>query len=240
MCRRRARASRSATDCMRSLTHALGVAALIASQAICAAGTARVVSVDFSQQGPSREVKQVRDWVADSRDNQRLPYLIIDKVNARVFAFDARGDFLGAEPVLLGISRGDRTVAGTGNQNLSSIRPQDRTTPAGRFVASLDQDVHGKPILLIDYAASIALHPVVTSNPGEHRVQRLGSATASDNRISYGCINVSEEFFETVVSPTFAQTQGVVYILPEQGKASETFGSYDVDPGVSRQAWRQD
>lgn len=63
---------------------------------------------------------------------------------------------------------------------------------------------------------------------------------ASDNRISYGCINVSEKFFETVVSPTFAQTQGVVYILPEQGKASETFGSYDVDPGVSRQAWRQD
>ena len=218
---------------------ALGLVALLANSAIYAAGVASPALAGFSQQGASTAVKYVQAWIADSGDNHRTPYLIVDKVNARVFAFDARGDFLGAEPVLLGLGRGDSITAGTGNQTLSTIRPQDRATPAGRYVAALDLDVRGKPILLIDYGASIALHPVVTNNPSERRVQRLGSATSDDNRISYGCINVSLKFFNDVVSPLFTRIGGVVYILPERGKASETFGSYDVDPGVSRRTATQ-
>ena len=198
-----------------------------------AAGAACAAPADFEGQAASSEVSHVQRWIVDSSDNRGTPYLIIDKANAKVFAFDARGSFLGAQPVLLGIGRGDSTVAGTGSLKLSAIRPQDRTTPAGRFVASLDHDLQGKQILLIDYEAAIALHPVVTSNPAEKRMQRLESATSSDNRISSGCINVEAEFFRKVVSSTFTTT-GVVYILPETGKASDMFGSYDVDAGVRR------
>ena len=72
---------------------------------------------------------------------------------------------------------------------------------------------------MIDYAASIALHPVVKGQPAEHRAERLNSPTSDDNRISFGCINVPVNFYAKVVSPAFIKTNGVVYILPEMGSA---------------------
>jgi hypothetical protein len=184
---------------------------------------------DFQQQSPSSEAKHVADWVVVSGDNGGMPYLIVDKVNAKVFVFDARGRLQGAEPALLGMEQGDGTAAGIGDQKLSAIRPEDRTTPAGRFVASLDRDLQGQSILWIDYASALALHRVVKGKPAERRAQRLESATPEDNRISFGCINVPVNFFETVVAPVFSKTNGIVYILPEAGTARALFGSYDVE-----------
>ena len=181
--------------------------------------------VDFKQQPASPEVRHLASWVANTDDNGRMPYLIVDKVNARVFVFDAGGHLQGTAPALLGMARGDGSVRGIGDRELSAIRPADRTTPAGRFVASLDHDVHGKEILVIDYADSISLHPVVKGTPKERRAQRLESATSKDNRISYGCINVPAKFYKSIVSPEFTHTSGVVYILPETRPAREIFGS---------------
>ncbi|MBC7655886.1 MAG: L,D-transpeptidase, partial [Frankiaceae bacterium] len=78
-------------------------------------------------------------------------------------------------------------------------------------------------ILLIDYDASIALHPVVKGQPIERRAERLQSPTAQDNRISFGCINVPLAFYQSVVSPVFGKTNGVVYILPEASSAQGWF-----------------
>jgi hypothetical protein len=189
---------------------------------------------DFQGESAGPEVTHVADWAVDSGDNGGMPYLIVDKANARVFVFDARGRLQGAQPALLGMVRGDGTAKGIGDKKLSAIRPEDRTTPAGRFVASLGPDLHGQDILWIDYASALALHRVVKGQPAERRAQRLDSATADDNRISYGCINVPVPFFETVVGPAFARSSGVVYILPETGPARALFGSYDV--GVDAQA----
>lgn len=185
--------------------------------------------VDFQQESASLEVRHVAHWVVHSGDNGGLPYVIVDKVNAKVFVFDAGGHLQGAEPALLGMVRGDRSAEGIGDQKLSAIRPEDRTTPAGRFVASLDRDLQGQSILWIDYASALALHRVVKGKPSERRAERLQSATSQDNRISYGCINVPVKFFENVVSPAFTNTNGVVYILPETGTPREMFGSYDVN-----------
>ena len=181
-------------------------------------------SVDFNQQSASPEVKQVANWVVVSRDNQRMPFAIVDKINAKVFVFGADGRLLGADAALLGMGRGDQYDAGTGSQKMSSIKPENRITPAGRFVVSLQHDVVGKEILLIDYDASIALHPVVKGTPAERRAERLNSETAQDNRISYGCINVPVQFYQKIVSPAFTKTNGVVYILPEVGSADKLFG----------------
>ena len=161
-----------------------------------------------------------------------MPYAIVDKVNAKVFVFDAHGQLLGADAALLGMAKGDLSVAGIGDRMMSAIRPEDRTTPAGRFKASLDHDVHGHEILVIDYAASISLHAVVKGTPREHRAERLQSATSDDNRISFGCINVPLKFYRNIVSPTFTHTFGIVYILPEMSPASEFFGIHDlaIDP----------
>ena len=154
--------------------------------------------------------------------------MIIDKVQARVFMFDAQGQLLGAAAALLGLAVGDDSVPGIGQRKLSSIRPEERTTPAGRFVASLDRDLSGHEVLWVDYDTAISLHRVVTGQPKERRAERLASPSPLDNRISFGCINVPVKFYEQVVSPSFTGTNGIVYILPETRSAREVFGSYDV------------
>jgi hypothetical protein len=110
---------------------------------------------------------------------------------------------------------GDDSAPGIGDKKLSAILPEERTTPAGRFVASLDRNLKGGQILWVDYDAAISLHPVVTSNAKERRAERLASPSPLDNRISYGCINVPADFFKNVISPAFAGSDGIVYVLPE-------------------------
>ena len=184
----------------------------------------------------SPESQKLADWVVDSGDNGTLPFMIIDKMQARVFVFDAQGQLRGAAAALLGLAVGDHTVPGIGQRKLSSIRPVERTTPAGRFVASLDRDLHGDEVLWVDYDSALSLHRVVKGHPTERRAERLASPSPLDNRISFGCINVPVKFYEQVVSPSFTGTNGIVYILPETRTAREVFGSYDVQDPSRKQA----
>ncbi len=188
----------------------------------------RVKHADFRQEGASRDARAIADWVVDSGDSQRMPFAIIDKKDAKVFVFDADGQLRGTAPALLGLAVGDDAVPGIGNRPLSTIRPEERTTPAGRFVASLDRNLKGKEILWVDYAGAVSLHPVVKGTPLERRLERLTSPSPLDNRISYGCINVPAQFFDKVVRPAFTGTSGIVYVLPETGSAQTLFGSYEV------------
>jgi hypothetical protein len=199
------------------------------TQAILASHPKRA---NFGQERPSPEAAHVADWVVDSGDNQGMPFLIVDKVHAKVLAFDAYGRLQAATTALLGLARGDDSVPGIGERKMSSILPAERTTPAGRFVASLARDIHGEEILWIDYATAISLHRVVKGKPSEQRAQRLNSSAVDDKRISYGCINVPVNFYEKVVSPAFKGTNGVVYVLPETRSAREVFGSYEVKDAV--------
>ncbi|SHI01172.1 hypothetical protein SAMN04488135_10727 [Pollutimonas bauzanensis] len=183
---------------------------------------------DFLEERPSPDSRYIADWVVDSGDNQGMPFIIIDKVRAMAFLFGAEGQLRGAAPVLLGAALGDDSAVNIGTRKLADVRPDERTTPAGRFVASLARNLHGKEILWVDYEAGIALHRVATSNAKDRRPQRLATATPLDNRISYGCINVPVTFYENVVSPAFTGTNGIVYVLPESRSVRKAFGSYDV------------
>ncbi len=196
----------------------------LALVALCAVSVGAAAGADFGDYAASPEVQRVTHWIGESGDNAGLPFMLIDKMSARVFVFDAAGKLQGHDAALLGSARGDKTAAGIGDLSLSAIRPEDRTTPAGRFVAHLDKDIKGRDVLLIDYDASIALHPLVPGTPKERRAERLRSETPDDNRISFGCINVQPAFYHSVVVPAFKQTQGVVYILPEASPVSDWFG----------------
>jgi len=180
----------------------------------------------------SADVQRVARWIVDSGDNAGMPFLLVDKVNAQVLAFNRIGQLQGSAPALLGMARGDRLLA-PNDMEVDAIPEDERITPAGRFVSRLAMDSHGKELLVIDYAASISLHAVVKGTPEERRAERLGSKTSKDNRISHGCINVPTEFYSGVVSPTFTNTRGVVYILPETQPASDLFGP---GPGGARVA----
>ena len=133
------------------------------------------------------------------------------------------GDFVAQPRCLLGLARGDDSVPGIGNRKLSNIRPEERTTPAGRFVASLGYNFNEKDVLWVDYNGALSMHRIITT---KERLQRMATPTPLDNRISYGCINVPAKFFENVVSPIFTGTSGIVYILPETRSMSETFAKY--------------
>lgn len=209
----------------------LAFAGLLAMQAGAAAFAASV-GADAGQparapagmETASPDVRYVADWIARTTDNAGMPYVIVDKVNATVFVMDANGRLDGAAPALLGMVKGDGSVDGIGDRKMSAIRPDERTTPAGRFIASLGEDPHGQDILWIDYGTSIALHRVVKGTPAENRAQRLQSETSDDNRISYGCINVPVKFYDDVVHPAFATSSGVVYILPETSSVRDAYG----------------
>ena len=185
---------------------------------------------NFEGEHKSDQTQHMADWAIDSGDNRSMPFAIIDKMDAKVFVFDAHGRLRGAAPVLLGIARGDYSVPGIGNRKLSDVRPEERTTPAGRFVASLGYNFNGKDVLWVDYKNAVSLHRVITTNPKERRLERLASPTPLDRRISYGCINVPAKFFDNVVRPAFTGTSGIVYVLPETRSIGEIFKSYyDVD-----------
>ncbi|MDB5963955.1 MAG: hypothetical protein JWQ72_455 [Polaromonas sp.] len=196
-----------------------------AAEPVSPGGAARAV---FGQEQPSSHVRELADWALEVGDNQGMPFVIIDKSLARVFVFSAQGRLLGAAPALLGLARGDHSIPGIGQRKLSTIRPEERTTPAGRFVASIARNLHGEDILWVDYEAAISLHRVIDV-PKERRLQRLDSPTPSDHRISFGCINVPVKFYEGVVGPAFTGTSGIVYVLPEIRSLHDVFSSYNVD-----------
>jgi hypothetical protein len=181
---------------------------------------------NFEREYKSRDTQRVADWVVDSDDNHGLPFVIVDKINAKVFVFDADGQLRGAAPALLGLARGDDSIPGIGDRMLSDVSPEERTTPAGRFIASLGYNFNGKDVLWVDYDDAVSLHRVVTNDPTERRLHRLATPTPLDNRISYGCINVPAKFFDNIVSPAFAGTNGIVYVLPETRSKSEIFALY--------------
>ena len=192
-------------------------------------GMYRPRRANFAEESASPETRQVADWVVDAGDNGSLPFMIVDKIAAKVFMFHADGRLRGATPALLGAALGDDSVPGIGDRPLASIHPDERTTPTGRFVAALDRNLHGKEMLWVDYDTAISLHPVVTSYAKEHRALRLATPSTLDNRISYGCINVPMPFFKGVVSPAFKGSNGIVYILPETRSLQSVFALYDVD-----------
>jgi hypothetical protein len=123
----------------------------------------------------------------------------------------------------MGLGRGDVSPAGIGQRRLADITPAERITPAGRFIASLGNDLGEADILWVDYDNAISLHRVISGNRKDRRLERLASASVDDNRISYGCINVPPKFFEGVILPLFNRTNGIVYILPEARPLSDVF-----------------
>lgn len=165
----------------------------------------------------------LRQWVLQTGDNAGAPFIIIDKRLARLWLFSASGQPLGDTPVLLGSARGDASVPGIGQRAMKDIRPHERTTPAGRFVAELGRNTDGEEIFWIDYEAAVSMHRVRHTVAAERRLQRLASATPDDNRISYGCINVPSDFYTRRIRVSFQGRRGVVYVLPETLSAELMF-----------------
>lgn len=210
----------------------VGLALTAPAPAQAAVGVEASASPQSAPSAPARSeaATRVADWIAASGDNRALPYIIIDKKAAALFLFDAKGKPRGEAPVLIGVAAGDDATPGIGSKNLAEIGPAERTTPAGRFLAKFGFAAGRQRVLWVDYATSVALHPIPKGTRKERRRERMLSPTAEDNRITFGCINVPIAFYGKSVRPLFQRKGGYVYVLPDTKPLEEVFPRLRVQP----------
>lgn len=178
---------------------------------------------------------RVIDWIATTGDNHSRPYIVIDKVAARAFLFDAKGKPVADAPVLVGIAMGDEATPGVGKKSLAEIGPAEKTTPAGRFLAKFGLAAGNQKVLWVDYTTSVALHPIPPGNPKERRRERMLSTDIDDNRITFGCINVPKIFYSRNVRPLFLKKGGYIYVLPDTKSLEQVFPPLHAHPFMNPQ-----
>jgi hypothetical protein len=182
---------------------------------------------DFGAEAVSPDVRRMADWVADSRDNGPRTFVIIDKPAAKVYLFDPQARLKAASPTVIGSYIGDDTVPGSGDKPLSALHPEERTTGAGRYVAEVGETLEHEDVVWVDYDTGLAMHRVIKV---PERLKALATPSPADNRLSNGCINLPDAFYERQLRPAIDGHGLVVYILPETRPLTQTFASfYDVD-----------
>lgn len=173
----------------------------------------------------SADARYALRWVLATQDNQDKSFAIVDKKNAQIMVFESRGQFLGASTALLGLSPGDTDVSDIAHRQPTSLGTTERSTPAGRFLTEHGRNLNGEAVVWLDYAAKLAIHRLRPAPAHERRAERLASATPDDNRVSLGCVIVPESFYDTVISPAFGRSRGVVYVLPETRPVQHMFNA---------------
>lgn len=171
----------------------------------------------------SADARQMLQWVLATADHGGRAFAVVDKKDARIYVVDAQGRLAGATPVLLGAARGDQSVPGIGDRPLDQIRPEERTTPAGRFESEPGRNLSAEHVVWFDYDAGLAIHRVRPGASYGARMQRLASGGGDGKRVSLGCVVVPEMFYDEVIRPVLGQGRGVVYVLPETVPVQRTF-----------------
>lgn len=172
------------------------------------------------------DARYAQRWVADNRDNDNMPFVIVDKKAAQMFVFESNGQLVSATPVLLGAGIGDESVPGIEARDISSLRVDEQTTPAGRFLSEPGRNLKGEDIVWVDYGAKIAIHRLRPDAALQQRAKRLASGDSDDKRVSLGCIVVPVAFYENIVRPLLGKRRGLVYVLPESRPVEAMFGAY--------------
>jgi hypothetical protein len=179
----------------------------------------------------SDDARYVEHWIHEKGDDHGRPFVIVDKKAARIYVFGAGGKLVGMSSTILGQSRGDIPVPGAGQKDPSQLLFNERKTPAGRFESIPGKNLHGEPVVWVDYDTGIAIHRV---RPGISQMQRDASLATEDpnnKRLSLGCVVVPEDFFWTIVLPTLGKVRGTVYVLPEDGPVEAMFA--EPKPGAA-------
>ncbi|MBC5782078.1 hypothetical protein H8N03_03920 [Ramlibacter sp. USB13] len=186
---------------------------------------------DFRGEDPSADARLVANWVVATGDAKKHAFVVVDKKDARVYVFGRDGRLRDSAPALLGSAHGDDSFPGIGDKPLELVRPEEKTTPAGRFVAEPGLNASHEDVVWVDYDAAVSMHRIRPTVASERRLERLASLTVDDNRISFGCINLPVRFYEDVVSPTVRKEGAVIYVLPDTKTVQQVFGAFDVtDP----------
>jgi hypothetical protein len=183
---------------------------------------------NFGSVSAPEDVVHVANWVSYTRNNQKRAFVVIDKKQAQMYVFDPQGKLKSRTPVLLGKAVGDTSAPGVGNKPMSQLKEEEKTTPAGRFLARPGKNNHGEDIIWIDYDAAVSMHRLRKVKEEERRFERMATEDSSDNRISNGCVNVPHKFYNSVLKPSVTKYGAFVYVLPETRTPQQLFASFDV------------
>lgn len=182
---------------------------------------------DFGKHDAPAEVVHVANWISYTRNNHRKSFVVIDKKQAQLYLFEPTGKLKSITPVLLGRAVGDVIPPGTASKPISQLKENEKTTPAGRYLAKPGKNTHGANVIWVDYNAAISMHRLLKVGK-EMRHERMATPDVADNRISNGCVNVPPAFYDKVLYPDVVKKGAYVYVLPETKTPQQLFGSYDV------------
>jgi len=163
------------------------------------------------------EVQQVAAWAVDTLDHADLPFVVVDKARARLFAFDPQGRLQGSAPVLLGSSHEDG--------------PGAPATPAGRFIADTRLSARTDGIVWVHANTVLSLHGLSAASVPGRRLQQLASENVQDKRISDGSLHVAGDFYRVHLSSLRWQ-ESVAYVLPEALPWQQVFAPSRLHGGI--------
>lgn len=209
-------------DRRRWLRLAAGSTAGIALAALAQPGEG--FSKEFIAARPSSQARALVEWALRARDANGRPFAVVDKNAARIYVFHADGRLAGHSPALLGATRGDHTVPGVGlRAQTGDVRPDERTTPAGRFEAVPGENAKGEHVVWVDYDSAFAIHRLRPGFSYGPRASRLAAGTPDTMRVSWGCVVVPVAFYRGVVERVLGKVRSVVYVLPESKTLQAVF-----------------
>lgn len=161
--------------------------------------------------GVSQEASNTINWVKATHDNNGKVFVVADKNEGKIHVVDSNGKVLDTQNAIFGRNKSNDNVA--------------NSTPSGRFklqkaltTKASDKRVFGDDVLTLTDTETgnnvtkkdggvIAMHRLWNK---PERVKAINSATASDNYMSAGCINVPTAFYNSAVDNLDG---AMVYIL---------------------------
>ena len=147
--------------------------------------------------------------IVEQNDNQGKQFIVADKQAGTLTMYTAQGQQITSTPALFGKTEGDSVSSkNTPSGRFETKQVNVRTEGYGGSAQVLTQN--GQNLQL--GGSSYAIHRVYTKYASENRQGRLDTPTASDNRISRGCINVPVDFYDTYLN---SDQDTVVYVMPE-------------------------
>lgn len=156
-------------------------------------------------------------WVTANGDAGGLPFVVVDKAQARIHRFDGEGRLQASGSVLLSALQVDD--------------PALAATPAGRFVAHPDL-LHGGGLAWYGRNGELLLHGPQSGQAPGRAAYRLASLDTSDRRISDGSLHVEAGFYQQHLQALRGRPS-VAYVLPEQLGMDEVFGGAGAQHALS-------
>lgn len=161
--------------------------------------------------GVSQEASNTINWVKATHDNNGKVFVVADKNEGKIHVVDSNGKVLDTQNAIFGRNKSNDNVANSTPSGRFKLQKALTTKAAdkkifGSDVLTLTDTVTGKDITKKD-GGVIAMHRLWNK---PERVKAINSATASDNYMSAGCINVPTAFYNSAVDNLDG---AMVYIL---------------------------